>query len=204
MGAPFIYLPNIFHKNNLEAKKSIIFFPLHTHENDYAGNPHSSYKLYLIELKKIIRFFNTISVSLGWREYENENIVNMFKDEGFNVVTMGPRDNNPFFLKNFVKIVGHHEYVSSDSFSSAIFYSLVMKKKVFLYGKPLGKGERINFEGKLNNYNAFYYERYPELLWENFNHKSHFEIGQEELGCDYKLNPKSLREIFGWKIKNIF
>ncbi len=205
MGAPFIYLPNILKKNNSGAEKNIIFFPLHTHEYDCAGDPYNNYFYYLKELRKITKFFRFITICLGWREYNNKKITDLIKDHGMKIVTMGPRDNNPNFLYKFFEIVNNHEYVSSESFSSAIFYSLLLRKKVFIYGKSMSWGEKETWEGKLDlNYNKVYSNKYPQLMWENFNHKPHFEIGQKELGFDHKLTPKKLRETFGWSIKNIF
>ena len=204
IGAPFIYLPNIHINSEETSKKSIIFFPLHTHEYDLNGDPFHAYCNYLEELKKITKFFNFVTVCLGWREYINKRIINLFKDQSIKVVTMGERDNNPGFLYKFKNIVRHHEYLSSDSFSSAVFYGLFMGKKVFLHGTNMGKGEKENWEGKLKNYNEFYHKLYPELHWENFNHKSYSEIGKNELGLDNKLTPGNLREVFGWRIKNIF
>ena len=89
-------------------------------------------------------------------------------------------------------------------FQVQYFMDYLWKKKVFLHGTYIGKGEKENWEGKLKNYNEFYHELYPELHWENFNHKSYSEIGQRELGLDNRLTPGNLREVFGWSIKNIF
>ena len=48
---------------------------------------------------------------------------------------MGQRENNPNFLYKFVEIVGCHEYLSSDSISSAIFYGLInlLKKSLSIW-----------------------------------------------------------------------
>ena len=48
-----------------------------------------------------------------------------------------------------------------------------------------------------------YSNLYPELLWENFDDKSHYAIGEKELGWGYKKSPKQICEIFGWKYQNI-
>ena len=44
---------------------------------------------------------------------------------------MGYRDNEPRFLNKFIDTVERFEYVSSDTLSSAIFYSLYKGKKSF-------------------------------------------------------------------------
>ena len=205
IGAPFIYLPNINKENIYQSKKSVIFFPLHTHEYDLAGDPFNSYRLYLKEIKKIFNYFSFVTVCLGWREYENKKIIDLFKENQVRVITMGPRDNNPFFLYKFLDAVSNHEYLSSDSFSSAIFYGLIMRKKVFLYGTNMGKGEKEKWEGKLDtNYNEVYQKRYPTLKWENYDHKTNVEIGEYELGLKFKKSPNELREIFNWGLGKLF
>ena len=204
IGAPFIYLPGILEKDDTKSPNSLILFPLHTTEYDDFKDSIASYKNYIKELKKIIHFFNFITVSLGWREFDNKKIVGLFENEGIKVITMGHRDNNPKFLHNFVKIVRCHEYVSSDSFSSAIFYSLLMRKKVFIYGKHMGEEVEINWKGMVKDYQKLYKQRYPELKWENFSYRSYPEIGEKELGLSFKLSPKKMREVFGWSMSKIF
>ena len=50
---------------------------------------------------------------------------------------MGHKDNNPNFLYNFYNAVSRHEYVTSNTYSTPIFYSLFMKKKAFIYGNNM-------------------------------------------------------------------
>lgn len=207
IGAPFIYIPDIFKKNKEQSSKSLILFPLHSHEFDAFNNIFASYKYYINEIEKIRHHFNTITVCLGWKEYANKKIVNLYKERGNRVITMGHRENNPNFLYKFVKIVASHEYVSSDSISSAIFYGLIMRKKVFLYGKHMGGPQNLDsnmkWDGMITNYQKFYTDRYPELDWKNFEHKSHYKIGEKELGFSYKLSPKQICDLFEWRINKI-
>ena len=204
IGAPFIYLPKSYTKENEFSSKSLIVFPLHSDEYDYF-DINTGYNIFLNNIKKIFPFFNSITVSLAWRDFQDKNLVKLFSKEGFKVITMGHRDNNPNFLPNFVNIVNEHEYVCSDTFSSAIFYSLLMKKKVFIYGGSMSKYVDVKetWEGR-NDYNHDKYSNlYPELLWENFDDKSHHAIGEKELGLDYKKSPKEICEIFDWRYQNI-
>ena len=131
IGAPFLYIkdPKQFYLPII--KNSLILFPTHTHE--YAGfkDPIQVYKQYIHELKKISHNFSLITVSLGWIEFNDSKIIEIFENEGISTVSMGPRDNNPNFLINFVREVSKHDYVSSDRLSSAVFYSLYMKRKFF-------------------------------------------------------------------------
>ena len=179
----------------------MIVFPIHTHEYFTFYNTYDTYKNYLKELQKITPNFKKITISLGWREYEDFNIVNLFKDVGFHVVSMGHRENNPSFLINFIKAVSEHEYASSDSFSTAIFYSLYMKKKTFVFGNSMTEVKGIgDYKKSLNH---VFLEKYPELKWENFNHISHYDIAVKELGVQFKNSPKKLKKIFGWNFKSV-
>ena len=150
-------------------------------------------------------------MSLYWHEYQNKKIISMFNDVGFKVITMGHRDNNIEFLYNFRDIVLQHEYLSSDSFSSAIFYGLFLKRKTFLYGSSMYENldtEIWNTEKEIErygtHYNNLFIKKYPQLIWETFDNEIHYDIGIKELGYENKKSKKELREIFEWKLKNIF
>ena len=58
---------------------------------------HLHIQKYIDEIKKIMSFFTKITVSLGWKEYGNKKIVNLFLKAGISVVTSGHRDSNPYF-----------------------------------------------------------------------------------------------------------
>ena len=213
IGAPFLYvLDTIKHKIE-EVPNSLLLFPLHSNEWIKFSDPLRTHKVYIKQIKKISPLFKNISVSLGWKEYQNKDIVKLFSDEKIKVVTMGHRDNNPNFLINFYKEVSKYEYISSDTFCTAIFYGLLMKKKSFIYGKRLNRDLVFNnrqylknnkWEGPEKSYYDFYSKKYPILLWDNFDHKPHPYIAEDELGTNYKKSPKELREIFEWSLSYFF
>ncbi len=199
IGSPFIYLNEIYKPNIKHHPKSLILFPFHSTEWEPFTDPVKYYKEYLEELKKVISSFDRVTVSLYYLEYNNIKIRNIFESKGINVVTLGARNHNPSFLFNFIDIVSKYEYVCSNIFSSAIFYSLFLKKKVFLF-----IGDMKNSNHHDNNFidrNLVYSKKYPGLLWNNFNHKSHFYISHTELGLKYKKSPKELSKLFGWNLK---
>ena len=209
LGAPFIYMKRL--KIDKKSNGGLILFPLHSQEYNTFENPVIIYKNYINELKKIKHLFKFITVSLYWYEYQNKKIISMFNDVGFKVITMGHRDNNIEFLYNFRDIVLQHEYLSSDSFSSAIFYGLFLKRKTFLYGSSMYEDldtEIWNTKKEIERYgtyqNNLFRKKYPQLIWENFNNEIYYDIGIKELGYENKKSKKELREIFEWKLKNIF
>lgn len=205
IGSPFIYIDNPEQYYLPMIPKSLICFPTHNHEWAGFKNTLKSYKKYCDDLKQISKNFEKITISLFWKEYENPEIIKIFKEQDFSVVTMGPRDNNPKFLINFINNVSKYEFLTSDTFSSAIFYGLFMKKKVFIYSYLIGNNESWGEESKSAENDYFsYMSKYPELMWSNFNTKSHYQIGEKELGYKFKLSPKEMRAIFGWSVTKIF
>ena len=110
-------------------------------------------------------------------------------------------DQEPKFLKNFIDIVGKYEYVTSDTLSSALFYSLYMGKKVFIYGNSMLSEIKNPYSNR--NFNSKNENLYPELNWENFDHKCHISIANTELGLEFKKSPSELRKILGWNLNTI-
>ncbi len=197
IGAPFIYINNIEKYYSKQKSKSLIVFPTHTHEFMEKVDVSKCYKNYINDLMEISDYFKNITVSLFWKEFKNKDIINLFNESGISVTTMGPRDKNPKFLINFIKEVSKYEYVSSDNFSSAIFYSLFMKKKVFIYSDAIKDSGIFNFSSY--NFCLNYFSKiYPQLMWENFDHVNHIQIAEQELGHDNKISPKVMRKVFGW------
>ena len=202
IGAPFLYLLDIYKITTKPETKSLILFPLHSCESDNFIEIESVYEKYIKDINKIKSYFGTVAVSLHNNEFKNDYIVDIFNRQSISTVCMGERDNNPKFLENFIDIVKNFEYVSSESWSSAIFYSLAMKKKTFIYGESMWYFNDEHNVGKQNikKIENRYRNKYPQILWENFDHKSHYKIGNEELGLNYKKSLQELRSLFGWNL----
>lgn len=203
IGSPFLYVKNPEQYYSKKKEKSLILFPTHTHE--YAGfkDVIKVYRKYLLDLKKIIHNFSTVTLSLGWAEFDNTNIKEMYESEGISITSMGHRDNNPEFLISFIKKVSKFDYVTSDTLSTAVFYSLFMKRKVFLYGNTITKN---NTWKKNTTYKKPELEQdiYPQLKWDNFDHTSHSYIAKKELGLFYKKSPQEIRKIFKYNRNKAF
>ncbi|MFL3005271.1 MAG: hypothetical protein ACJZ1R_03805 [Candidatus Neomarinimicrobiota bacterium] len=199
IGAPFIYHPDIEKIKNETHSGKLILFPTHTSIYDTQDNLHK-FRLYLKDIKKLTKEFASITVSLGWIDYKNISIRALFEKQNINIVSLGQM-NEPDFLDNYITIVRDYEYVSSDSFSSAIFYSLMMHKKTFIYGYSFTDSHHgtDKWEGMRLGYNKFYSNMYPELMWENFNDKPHHHVSKIELGSENKKSPNELCDLFEWK-----
>jgi hypothetical protein len=198
IGAPFIYLnKNVGKVDN----GSLIVFPQHSWEEEPIKDVCKCYDRYLKELDKLKSKFYPITICLYWVEYENKEIVSIIKNRGFKVVTLNHRDNNPNFLINFQKVVSKYEYMTSNVFCSAIFYALYLNKKVFIMGPSFEIPSIVDSEFIRLYYKPieFYKDRYPQLLWENFDDQPHREIAEMELGEEFKKPAEEIRRLFGWK-----
>lgn len=202
IGAPFIYLYDEYNPKKEILSNSLILFPLHSVKNEEYYDIIKSYKNYLKQIKNIKHRFQKISVSLYWDDYKNKDVVDLFTNQNMDVYCMGLREKEPYFLKNFIDIVGNYEYVSSDSYSSAVFYSLYMRKKVFLYGKSMLPELNIEIidQSFQNEVADKVPKLYPKLDWLNFDNKCHYEIAEKELGVMHKRTPKEIKQIFGWSL----
>lgn len=194
IGAPFLYIePSTKKKDNSD---DLLLFPMHSIPRIQYKDQIKSFGTYLEYIDKIKNRFSDITLCLYWMEYENKELVRMIKRKGYDVTTLGHRHNNPRFLYKFINLVSDFGYVSSNSFSTAIFYSLYLKRRTFIYGgfsEEEFKGE--SGQNKLQNRMR---KKYPELLWENFDDKCYKEIANKELGLEYKRTPQKLRKILGF------
>jgi len=198
IGAPFLYLPlpeSI--DSELLGNKSLLLFPHHSCECEPFRDPVRTHQKFLEDIQVLLSIFNPVTVCLYWMEFQNRDIVRLFEDAGIQVVTLGHRDNNPLFLRNFQALTLKYAYVSSNIYSTAVFYALYLRRKVFIFGKaPVADINRIPEQYRPRQQARLYL--YPELLWPNFDHQSHFWIGEKELGLEFKRSPAELCDLFGW------
>lgn len=202
IGAPFVYLQSEpSHSRSSPGEKSLLLFPMHTWEGEPFLDPVRTYTEYLAEIGELRSSFSPVTVCLYWIQYADPAIVRLFEREEISVVTLGPRNSNPSFLRMFHDLCAQYAYVSSNHFSTAVFYALYMRKKVFLFGKSRF-AEIAWFPRNLGPPQRDLPAVYPQLLWPNFDDKSYYWIGEEELGLEFKRSPTELRELFGWNAAN--
>jgi len=193
IGAPFLYIPELVEPGYL-GSKSIILFPVHSTETEKFYDAINVFKTYLKQVASIVEEnFDNITICLGHRDYNTDGVKKIFKN--YNVVTLGNKS-NPEFLLDYQNLVNKYEYVSSNVFSTALFYALHMGKKAFILGNP-GINYKKNLEWKSADIVAStnYKEVYKQILWENFDDNPHKEISDIELGVKYKRTPERLKEL---------
>lgn len=207
IGAPILYTP--INNTNTGNNSNLLFFPIHSSEDTHFINSIKVHEKYLENILNLNHIFKSVTVCLYWIEYENIKIRELFYKNNIKVVSLGHRDNTPNFLKHFINLVSKYSHVSSNSFSTAVFYSLYLRKKVFIYGKYDKRDFKLIGvrETKIDSNNHLY-KSYPEILWKNFDDRSHYYIAEKELGLEFKKTPNELRELFGWNpgflCKNLF
>jgi len=197
IGAPLLYLPDPDQPAEAEPK-SLLLFPAHSCEwEPFVSEASDLYQMYFDELRPILASFESTTVCLYWREFADQKVRGLIEDMGFEVTTLGHRDNNPGFVRSLRTLVLAHEYVSTNSYSTALFYSLFLDRKAFVYGNTFvsrllpGKTDNLTIHNAMRR-------RYPQLDWESFNDSSHQDIGAEEIGASFRLSRDELRHEFGW------
>ncbi len=200
IGAPFLYLDPPRTNNN---SGNLLLFPIHTASDSRFKDPIKLYKRYLEDIKKIESNFNKIKICLYYRQFKNNDLVQLIKNEGYSVSTLGHRFNQNF-LRNFIDLVSDFEYVSSNVFSTSIFYSLYMNKKTFVYGHFTGDEIEQDAEIDKQDTQNKMKKQYSELLWKNFDDKTHPKIACKELGLDFKKPPIELKRVLGFNPKKQF
>ncbi len=201
IGAPFLYL-NLnqrWDKPKYDGNK-LLLFPVHTTEWEGLLDPVSFFKGYVQEIERIKSEFDSIHACLYFIEYNNPQIRKVFQNADINVTTLGYRSRNPNFLTTFIKVANDFEYISSNILSTAVFYSLYLGKKVFIYGElPHPDQTSWNVSTvELMTDCVDLLNSYPVLFKKNFDDKPHVEIGEYELGAGYKKTKHELASLFGW------
>ena len=124
IGAPFIYIDKILKKYDFKAKGSLVML-IHS-ENTLEQKLVSK-----TILKKIRNNYpGPHTISLFYDDY-NKTKIKYYKENGFKVVTFGPRSNKNHLI-NLFKSIKLNEYFITDYVGSSFFYALFLKKKTKL------------------------------------------------------------------------
>lgn len=197
IGAPLVYLqpPS---GTWTGAPDSLLLFPAHTNENEpFAEDGATLFSRYLKELDPIIRSFQSTTMCLYWREFEDARIRRLVEDRGLAITTLGHRDQNPDFVARFRDLVLRYKYVCSNSYSTALFYSLYLGRRAFVHGETFVNRLKSESIESLTQFDEMR-RRYPQLDWDRFNDTSFQDIGADEIGASFRLPPDQLRTELGW------
>ena len=203
IGAPLLYLDAESLPSPANDDRSLLLFPLHAAEKArLVGGTLELYTEYLDSLAAILARFEPVTVCLYWMEHEDPRIRELFRRRGIPVTTLGHRDTTPRFLHRFADLVGRHAYVSSNHYSTAVFYSLFLGRRTFVYG-PHFDLTVLPAERRTGTVQEILARDYPELLWDRFDGRNHRWIGERELGAEFKRTPGELRDLFDWRLSRL-
>jgi hypothetical protein len=175
--------------------KSLLVFPFHGWEKEPLSGNLNAYASDLERLRS--EGFGPITVCLYWMEYENPSCRSVFEQRGFRVVTMGHRDGDDRFLYRLKSALLEHAYVTSNRVCTAAFYALHCRRPFFLYGPPMGVSKVDDPTGE--RFDAWQRAEFPELTFERFADRAHVEIGDAELGVEFRRSPEEMRALFAWR-----
>ena len=195
IGAPFLYLPRLRDFLPAPLPNSLLVFPFHGWEEQQLIGSLEQYADAIEELVK--DGYSPVTVCLYWKEYENPVNRRIFTRRGWSVVTMGHRDNNPYFLHEQRLLILRHAHVTSNRVSTATFYALYLGQPFFLHGPVMGLSASDDPTGQL--FDAWQRSEFPMLSRQGYDGTAFRHIGEAELGLEYKLTPAALRRLFSWR-----
>jgi hypothetical protein len=197
IGAPLLYLEPP-PEPPIAVPDSLLLFPGHSANSEpFADDGVTIFLRYLEEIAPVISSFRSTTICLYWREFEDARIRHQIEERGFSVTTLGNRDQNPDFLARFRDLALRHAYVSTNDYSTALFYSLFLERKAFVHGQTFVNQLKSGKTDSLTQFNDMK-RRYPQLDWEGFNDTPYQDIGADEIGAAFQLGPDELRTVLGW------
>jgi hypothetical protein len=194
VGAPWNYLLVLEPGPVLERREGTIWYPFHGWEGQQILGDHN-------RLIAQIRDSETgpVTVCLYFNEFRNPQLLRLYKDAGFRVISHGVRGRSykgtdPRFLYKQLTELRRHRRVASNRLGSAIFYGISVGCEPAVYGDPMIlQAEDPAFGGM-----ARMRRLWPELHGQEIDIKTAQEMTRVELGQDYLATPAEVREIFGW------
>ena len=201
IGSPLVYLQPPSEPSPVEPS-TLLLFPGHSaYSEPFSQDGDTLFAVYLEELDPVIRNFQSTTVCLYWIEFEDPRIRKRVEDRGLAVTTLGPRDQTQHFVARFRDLALRHKYVSTNSYSTALFYSLFLGRRAFVHGQTfVNRFVNQLMPGRTNSLEQHdaMRRRYPELDWDCFNDTSYQDIGADEIGASFQLQPDELRAELGW------
>ncbi len=192
IGAPFLYLPAP-RPAPPKHPAGLVAFPFHGWEKGDLPDVERTFREYAETLRALrAEGHSPITVCLYHREHAIEAVRRVFEEQGFPVVTAGPRDDNPGFLPFLRDLILDHATATANRIATGAFYALSLSRPFFRAGPPVGFGEEAL------RYREFEDREFPMLRKEAFAGRVEKAVGDEELGAEFRLPPETLRELFGW------
>jgi hypothetical protein len=197
IGAPFLYLPEAGAPSP-PPQRRLIAVPLHSWEKEKIPQ---DFERYAESLSEIAHHFAHVTVSLYWYDFQQPAHRAVFERRGFAVVTAGPRDSNPHFLRDQRALLLQHSHLTSNRVQTGLFYGLALGLRGFLHGPPMGVEARIDRSGAL--FDAWQRQTFGGLVvtpqqLEQGTLPDLQALGLAELGAEFVRSPAELRALLLW------
>jgi hypothetical protein len=140
--------------------------------------------------------FSRITICAYWHDFAQPEVRAAIEAEGCPVVSNGHRDTTPDFLDRIVANLTDHDLVATDRLSTLSIYALAAGRPAFVFGKTPGISPGPDPDG--SRWAALQRDRFPELLWDNFDGTCHRDTAHRELGAEFLLSPEAMRDRFDW------
>lgn len=137
-----------------------------------------------------------LTVCLHDMEHRDPGLRAVFARRGFEVVTAGPRDDNPAFLDRLQALMRRHRAVTSNRVATATFYALALGRTFVLHGPMVGLNNSEDPDGA--RFAALQREAFPELVAGPCGGEVGRAIGLRELGAEFLHSPGELRVLLRW------
>lgn len=203
IGAPFIYLDQILKTEKLQTKPTgTLSFPCHSNPGEPRHFKHEFFIKYVMD-----NYEGPYTACLFYIDAVTD-IKDIYIKSGWNVVCAGDRCNN-HFLENIYNFINRHDHIVNPELGSSFFYSLFLKKKVSYVKGIKVKNTFQYFSQKsiyfINDQLEAYEKSNNFILDEIIDIKKGKELGDIELGYEFKKNKDDLKKILGYNnlLKNI-
>ena len=188
IGAPWIYLSDIYPSISTGSKKGVIAYPAHSSSWSKLGNTSNEYAQFLKEK------YGTVTVVLHRYDFLSPEKKDSYLNFGHVVTTHGigtpwEKGFDPLFLKNQRDLLNNFSIITSNVTSTPILYGMSLGLKAEI-GGPVdysitNSDDKASQTGDGNTNWNLLVEKNP-IFW------------QQELGIENKKTPQELKEILGW------
>ncbi len=195
IGSPFLYLCKLLETNQLKEKinsrkeKKILVFPAHSSQG---FNHITDHKLLIKNVKK--SFKGKYTVCFYYFDL-NKKDIDLYKKNKWEVICCVKNKTDQLSLYKLYNQINNHDIIVSTEFSSALFYSMYLKKKTRVMLSP---NKRLELYSNLERkFLKFYMNNYPELFKKFLSSEKGYKLGKLELGFVSMKNKHDLKEILG-------
>lgn len=188
IGSPWLYnlkMKKISKISNPENK--VIAYPLHSQPWAPKNYLHSEYAQYLKSK------FGSVTVSLHWSEFSNQEVKNVYQDFGHLIVTNGV--GTPWlpnfekdFLTNQANYLANHSILTTNAMQTAVLYAMSLGLEID-FGGPASWTKKIDETGTYGNYG--------QQFWKDQVKNAYEETWKNELGFIEQKQVDELKHILG-------